>query len=198
MNNPDFLTDDALVGLYVNGDNEAFDILLQRHQDALYSYISHQLNRMPDLIDDVFQETFVKVIMCIKDGRYQPSGFFRAWLTRIAHNVIMDLYRYESLVPVVNADVETANFVENHDAGDTYIEAEMINEQTLCEVRHIMNQLPESQREVVYMRYYENRSFKEISALTGSTVNTCLGRMRYGIINMRKIAQEHNIALEII
>lgn len=198
MKNLAHMTDDELVCQYVNGCNEAFDLLLQRHQDALYDYISRHLKSMPDMIDDVFQETFVKVIMCLRDGNYQPSGFFRAWISRIAHNVMMDLYRTETQIPIVKGDEDRPDILETQLAMDTFIEAELVNEQTLKDVKRIMEELPEAQRTVVYLRYYENRSFKEISDLTGATLNTCLGRMRYGIINMRRIAEEKNIALELI
>lgn len=198
MKNLAHMTDDELVCQYVNGCNEAFDILLQRHQDALYDYISRHLKSMPDMIDDVFQETFVKVIMCLRDGNYQPSGLFRAWICRIAHNVMVDLFRSEAQLPIVKGDENGPNLIEMHQGTDTFIEAELVNEQTLEDVKRIMEELPEAQRTVVYLRYYENRSFKEISDLTGATLNTCLGRMRYGIINMRRIAEEKNIALELI
>lgn len=197
MNNLYQMTDDMLVSSYVGGCNEAFDVILQRHQAALYDYISLRLNTKSDAIDDVFQETFVKVIVSLKEGRYHPNGFFRAWLFRIAHNVVADIFRSEAQLPVIREEHDDARLLDQLE-GTPYKEAELVNEQTLRDIRSLMERLPAPQREVVFMRYYEDKSFKEISQLTDTPINTCLGRMRYGILNMRKMAQEAGLSLELI
>lgn len=197
----DFLsykTDDELVALYVDGCNEAFDVLLNRHQDTLYNYISYKLKDTPDSIDDVFQETFVKVIMCLREGRYNSNGFFGAWLTRIAHNIIVDLFRANAQLPTIPCEDNERNILETAQFSEISQEAVLVNEQTMRDVRVLMTQLPEQQREVVFLRYYKNFSFKEISEMTGSSINTCLGRMRYAILNMRRMAKEANVVLDFV
>lgn len=192
------MTDDQLVQLYVDGCNEAFDDLLCRHKDALYNYISFHIKDSSANADDVFQETFVKVIMCLREGRYTSSGHFFAWLSRIAHNIIMDQLRSSAQLPTLSCISEDQDLLNNQQIVETYHEQRLVNEQTLRDVKALMNHLPEPQREVIYMRYYENRSFKEIADLTGVSINTSLGRMRYGIENMRKLAQQYDISLEIL
>lgn len=198
MDNLCHLTDDELVKSYSAGCNEAFDALLFRHKDALYNYISYNLNDSPSIVDDVFQETFVKVIVTLREGRYASCGNFGAWLIRIAHNVIVDHYRRDAQLPVVCCLEDDKGLFNDQHIVETYAEARLVNEQTLHDVKSLMEQLPDVQRDVVYMRYYENRSFKEIASLTGASVNTCLGRMRYALLNMRRMAQERRLSLELI
>lgn len=192
------LTDDELVSLYIGGCCEAFDILLDRHKDRLYNYIEYHLRDSFLSADDIFQETFVKVIVTIQDGRYTMQGHFFPWLTRIAHNIIMDHFRADAQLPVVTSELEGMDFSGNPDTVESTQETAMINEQTLRDVKRLMEHLPELQREVVEMRYYQNLSFKEIAAATGVSINTSLGRMRYALMNMRKMADEHGISLEMI
>lgn len=198
MDNLCHLTDDELVKIYSTGCNEAFDVLLFRHKDTLYNYILRNLNDSPSTVDDVFQETFVKVIMTLREGRYASCGSFGSWITRIAHNVIVDHYRRDAQLPVVNCLEEDKGLFNDQRIAESYAEARLVNEQTLREVKGLMEQLPDVQRDVVYMRYYENLSFKEIASLTGASVNTCLGRMRYALLNMRRMAQESHLSLELI
>lgn len=198
MDNLRLMTDDELVGKYMDGCNDAFDVLLFRHKDTLCNYISYQLRNQQEYIDDVFQETFVKVIMCLKEGRYTQKGHFSAWLTRIAHNIIVDQYRTEAQLPTVPCDADDNDLLNNANIVETYHEAKLVNEQTLRDVKHLMECLPEPQREVVYMRYYENLSFKEIADATGVSINTSLGRMRYGLLNMRRMAHDRGIVLELL
>lgn len=198
MDNLCQLHDDELVERYITGCNEAFDELLYRYKDRLFDYISYQLGPQQDLADDVFQETFVKVIVTLKQERYVGAGYFFSWLTRIAHNVIMDLFRQDAQLSVVTSDNAEVDLLNNAHIVDSYCEAQIINEQTLCDVKKLMEHLPETQREVVFMRYYENKSFKEIADLTGVSINTSLGRMRYALLNMRKMADDHGISLELI
>ena len=188
------LTDDLLVAMYAKGNNEAFDVLLNRHQSRVFSYILH-IVKIHDLAEDIFQETFVKAIMTIKQGRYSESGKFSAWITRIAHNLINDHYRQEKSENTVSTDEEDANFLNRKDLCEENIEDVMVVNQIHKDIKRIIKALPESQREVLIMRYYRNMSFKEIADATQVSINTALGRMRYAILNMRRIAEEHNIAL---
>ncbi|MBR2234301.1 MAG: sigma-70 family RNA polymerase sigma factor [Prevotella sp.] len=189
------MTDEALAILYVKGNNGAFDELLERTQTKLFTYIMFVVHDH-DVADDIFQETFVKVITRLQNGQYTDSGKFIFWLTRIAHNCIMDWYRQQEgrhiVEPNANNDLQNLSTAS---VMDTFRESELVNEQVLCDVRRIMDALPAPQREVVYMRYYQQLSFKEISEITGVSINTSLGRMRYALINMRRMAKEHNIEL---
>lgn len=188
------LTDEQLVRAYVDGNNEAFDTLLRRHQSKLFSYIL-RIVKNRDIADDIFQETFVKIIMTLKQGRYAESGKFGAWLTRIAHNLIIDHFRQEKSENSISTDDEDVNLLNRRDLCDENIEDLLINDQIRTDVRRIIEALPEAQREVLMMRYYSDMSFKEIADATGVSINTALGRMRYAILNMRRIASEKNIVL---
>lgn len=187
-------TDDQLVAQYAKGRNEAFDVLLSRHQSRIFSYIFHIVKNR-DLAEDIFQETFVKAIMTIKQGRYTENGKFSAWITRIAHNLIIDYYRQEKSENTVSTDEDETNLLNRKDLSEDNIEDEMVINQIHNDVRRIVDALPESQREVLVMRYYRNMSFKEIADATNVSINTALGRMRYAILNMRRIAEENNIVL---
>lgn len=191
----DGVTDEQLALLYVKGDNNAFDELLARTQTKLFTYIMFVVHDH-DTADDIFQETFVKVITKLQHGQYTNSGKFQFWITRIAHNVIMDWYRAQKNEHIVDvsADNDLSN-LRGDSVADTFRETELVNEQVLRDVKKMMNALPAPQREVVYMRYYQQLSFKEIAELTGVSINTSLGRMRYALMNMRRMAREHNIEL---
>jgi len=192
------VTDEQLALLYVRGDNKAFDELLARTQEKLFTYIMFVVHDH-DTADDIFQETFVKVITKLQHGQYTDSGKFLFWLTRIAHNVIMDWYRAQKNEHIVEptADNDLSN-LKDASVMDTYRETEMVNEQILIDVKRLMNTLPAPQREVVYMRFYQQLSFKEIADLTGVSINTSLGRMRYALINLRRLAKEHNMELALM
>ena len=188
------LTDDKLVAAYADGNNEAFDVLLKRHQSRVFSYILH-IVKNKDLADDIFQETFVKAIMTIKQGRYSENGKFSAWISRIAHNLIIDYYRQEKSENTVSADDDENDLLNRRDLCDENIEDLLVTDQIHKDVKRIVKALPDSQREVLVMRYYRNMSFKEIADATNVSINTALGRMRYAILNMRRIAEENNIVL---
>lgn len=190
------MTDDALVALYSKGNNQAFDILLDRYKDKLYSYI-YFVVRNEEQTEDLFQETFVKAIVTIQQGRYTADGKFGAWLTRIAHNLVIDFFRQERNENVVSNDEVEIDLFNNANLSDDTIETQMVNEQVLCDVRRLMDFLPENQREVVYMRFYQDLSFKEIAEITGVSINTSLGRMRYALLNLRRMAEEKDIELTI-
>lgn len=188
------LADDQLVAAYANGNNEAFDALLNRHKDRVFSYILH-IVKDREQAEDIFQETFVKAIMTIKQGRYTDSGKFSAWISRIAHNLIIDFYRQEKAENTISTDSDVTDMLNRRDLAENNIEDRLVSEQIQEDVRRIIDALPESQREVLMMRYYRDMSFKEIAEATNVSINTALGRMRYAILNMRRIAQENNIVL---
>ena len=189
------LTDEQLALLYVGGDYSAFDVLLERNQQKLYSYILFVVHD-PEMANDVFQETFVKVITKLQDGKYTDSGKFSFWLTRIAHNVMMDNYRHQKTTQIVEPTEDNdLNKLRSNDIMDINRENEYVNTQVMNDVRNLMEALPAPQREVVYMRFYQDLSFKEIAEITGVSINTSLGRMRYALINMRRMAKEHHIQL---
>jgi RNA polymerase sigma-70 factor (ECF subfamily) len=197
MKNYDGMADETLALLYVGGDNRAFDELLARNQQKLYNYILFVV-RDPELANDVFQETFVKVITRLQEGKYTDSGKFAFWLSKIAHNVIMDTFRQQKSEHTVEVSKDNdLNKLRRQDLMETNRENEFVNTQIMADVRHLMDTLPAPQREVVYMRYYQDLSFKEIAEATGVSINTSLGRMRYALINMRRIAKEHDLQLNL-
>jgi RNA polymerase sigma factor (sigma-70 family) len=190
-------TDEELAYMYIDGNNRAFDELLKRNQSKLFSYIQFVV-RDNDIADDLFQDTFVKIIMKLQSGKYTDSGKFSSWVLRIAHNIIMDYYRQQKSIKVTNQDDNDMSKLSSDELMESFIENDIINNQTLSDVRTMMNMLPPPQREVVYMRFYQNLSFKEIADLTNVSINTSLGRMRYAILNMRRMARENNVTLSIL
>ena len=198
MNDLTKLTDEQLAMLYIDGNNRAFDLLLSRNQSRLFSYIIFVVKDR-DVAEDIFQETFVKVITRLQQGRYVPSGKFAAWLMKISHNVIMDWYPEQRSEKVVDAsdNGDLSRFAGDEEL-DTFIEQDFVNNQIYSDVRHMMEMLPAVQREVVFMRYYQQLSFKEIAECTGVSINTALGRMRYAILNMRRMAKTHDVALQLV
>lgn len=197
MKQYDGMTDEMLALLYVGGDNRAFDELLARNQQKLYNYILFVV-KDPEVANDVFQETFVKVITYLQDGRYTDSGKFSFLLSKIAHNVIMDTYRKQKSEHIVEASEDNdLNKLRTQDLMDLNRENEYVNTEILKDVHHLMDALPAPQREVVYMRFYQDLSFKDIAEATGVSINTSLGRMRYALINMRRMAKQHRIQLNL-
>lgn len=176
--------DETLVALYAQGNNEAFDILLNRYKDRLYAYIYYTV-RNEDWRKTSFGDIFTKAIVTIQQGRYNENGKFPAWLTRIAHNLIIDCFRQEKQENLVSCDEEERNLLNNIRLSEGTVEAEIVNHQILSDVRRLMKHLPDEQREVVHMRFYQDLSFKEIAEMTGVSINTSLGRMRYAILNLR-------------
>ena len=187
-------SDDQLITLYVKGCNDAFDALIERHKNRVFTYIYHQVKN-DDLANDIFQETFVKAIVTIKQGRYSENGHFPAWITRIAHNLIIDYFRQTKSENLQSTDVAEINVLNRKELSEKTVEDNLITAQIHHDVRRLIMALPENQREVLLMRYYRNMSFKEIAERTNVSINTALGRMRYAILNMRRIAEEHNIVL---
>lgn len=188
------LTDEQLVAPYAKGTNEAFDALLLRHKTNLFGYIIQRVKDR-DLADDIFQETFVKAITTIRQGRYNEEGKFSAWICRIARNLIVDYFRQEKTEASVSTDDGTVDILNRKELADETVEDAIIDLQIEEDVRRLVGQLPQEQRRVLEMRYYEGLSFKEIAEQTGVSINTALGRMRYAILNMRRIARERNVVL---
>ena len=191
------MSDEELALRYVNGNNKAFDELLSRVQDKIFTYIMYMV-KDEEMANDLFQETFIKAITKLQNGSYTDSGKFVFWVMRIAHNVIIDRYREikgEHIIePTKDNDLEN---LRGASVLDTYRESEMVNEQVKQDVKRLMNALPETQREVVYMRFFQQMSFKEIAEETGVSINTSLGRMRYALINLRKLTRQHRVNLNL-
>ena len=187
-------SDEQLISLYVDGKNEAFDELLERHKDRVYMYIYHSVKNA-EHADDIFQDTFVKVITTIKQGRYVENGHFSAWITRIAHNLVIDYFRQTKAENLQSTDDDEINILNRKELAQSTTEDDLVMSQIHNDVRRLVRALPDNQREVLIMRYYKNMSFKEIADTTGVSINTALGRMRYAILNMRRMAEEYNIAL---
>ena len=197
MNTLKMRTDEELVTLYAKGNNTAFDVLLSRYKSSLYSYIFFIVHNK-DLAEDIFQETFVKVIMTIKQERYVENGKFKAWITRIAHNLIIDNYRQERSKNIISNDEVDVDLFNNIKLCEGTIEDNMVRHQVLLDVKKLLQHLPDNQREVLEMRYYQDLSFKEIADITGVSINTALGRMRYAILNMRRLTEENQIELSLV
>jgi RNA polymerase sigma-70 factor (ECF subfamily) len=194
MDNLKTMTDEALVDMYACGNNAAFDVLLNRYKRTIHSYIFYTV-REHDLTEDIFQETFLKVIMAIKQGRYQENGKFKAWIMRLAHNLIIDNFRQERNENTVSNDEMEIDLLNDMKLCDTNIEDEMVQEQVYEDIKKLLRHLPDNQREVLEMRYYQDLSFKEIAEMTGVSINTALGRARYALMNMRRMANENHILL---
>jgi len=183
------LSDDELVQRYQTGSQEAFEELMTRHQERVFKYI-YLVVRNESLANDLFQDTFVKVIMFIKQRRYVENGRFLSWVIRIAHNVMMDNFRKEQPEVSIHRQDHPFDLLNNVRLSDPSIEEDLIQQQLLSEVKEMITYLPDSQREVVQMRFYDDMSFKEIADKTGVSINTALGRMRYALINLRKLADK--------
>lgn len=193
------LTDEELALEYMEGNNRAFDILLNRTQTGIFSYIVF-IVRNREVADDIFQDTFLKAIQKLQMRKYSPTGKFNAWMIRIAHNAIMDYYRRQKAKHLIDAEDDDLLIAQMSDKQilETSREDLLANAQVMDDVRNMIDYLPEVQSEIVKMRYYQNLSFKEISEITGASINTCLGRMRYALINMRRLAKENRMQLQLV
>ncbi len=187
------LPDALLVRDYINGNENALAVLINRHQSKIYGFIySKVLDR--DLSDDIFQDTFIKVIKTLKSNSYNEEGKFLPWVMRIAHNLIIDTFRRDKKMPKYRDSDEFSIFSILMDNSPN-IEGQMITEQVESDLLKLINELPDDQREVLEMRIYQDHSFKEIADLTGVSINTALGRMRYAVLNLRKIIEKNQIIL---
>jgi len=188
------ISDQELVTRFLDGDKGSLEALIQRHKNRVYTYIL-LIVRKQALAEDIFQETFIKVIKSLQDGKYKDNGKFLSWVMRIAHNLIIDHFRKEKQMNMVsNDDYETSVFNSKKFSEET-IEDLMVFNQICTDVRTLIDELPDDQKEVVLLRHYGGLSFKEIAEQTGVSINTALGRMRYALINLRKIITDKNIIL---
>ena len=187
-------TDKELIDGYKNGCLSDFELLVSRYQEQIYNYV-FSLVRDRQLTDDIFQDTFVKIIKTIKSGFYKDEGKFMQFAMRIAHNLVIDHFRKENRIPVVESSSEDYNYIDNAPITDPSVEQGMIVDQIHCDLRKMVEMLPLEQREVLRMRIYDDLSFKEIAEITNVSINTALGRMRYALINLRKMAECNHLCL---
>ena len=187
------VTDSTLVSDYIQGKEFALEVLIKRHKQRLFSFIYSKVQNR-DITEDIFQDTFIKVIKTLKKGAYNEEGKFLPWVMRIAHNLVIDYFRKNNRMPSFKNTDEFDIFSVIGD-GNLNAEKQLIQDQIYNDVRELVNELPEEQKEVLVMRMYKDMSFKEISENTGVSINTALGRMRYALINMRKLIEKHKIIL---
>jgi len=189
------LSDQELVKGYVQGNSSCFEELLFRHKDKIFAFIVSKVRSL-DLAEDLFHDTLIKVINSLKKGKYNEEGKFISWVMRIAHNLIIDHFRKISKQKNIkpNNDFDIFDIIEN---GEISQEQKVIQKQIHRDLNKLINQLPDDQKEVVKLRYFEDMSFKKISDLTGVSINTSLGRMRYALINIRRLSKKYNIDLQL-
>ena len=187
------VSDAVLVSNYIKGDESALSLLIKRHQSKIYGFIYSKVSDR-DISDDIFQDTFVKVIRTLKTKSYNEEGKFLPWIMRIAHNLIVDYYRNNKKMPMQRDTEEFSIFSVIHD-NDPNIESQIIGLQIESDLKKLIEELPDDQKQVLVMRMYQDLSFKEISSLTGVSINTALGRMRYALMNLRKIIEKKNLIL---
>ncbi|MFO8001977.1 MAG: sigma-70 family RNA polymerase sigma factor [Marinilabilia sp.] len=190
------LSDEELVKKFISGEARCIDILLDRHQKRIYSFIFLMV-RQRDLAEDIFQDVFVKVIHSLKSGKYAENGRFTSWVMRIAHNLVIDHFRKQKNQQMVSNDHYSFDIFNNSRFSDQTIEDRLVYDQMLNDVASLVEQLPEAQKEVVTLRHYFGLSFKEIAEETEVSINTALGRMRYALINLRKMMEEQKMSLTI-
>lgn len=187
------VSDATLVSQYIQGDEPSLSLLIKRHQQRLYSFIYSKVYDR-DVTEDVFQDTFIKVIRTLKRGNYNEEGKFLPWVMRIAHNLVIDYFRKNNRMPKFNnsGDFDIFSVLSDNSLN---AEGELVQSQIVHDIRAMVEKLPEEQKSVLVMRMYNDMSFKEISENTGVSINTALGRMRYALINLRKLIEKHNIVL---
>ena len=196
MMNLQELSDQTLVEQFIAGDSKSFEVLIERHRNRLFSYIYYTVKNRHKA-EDIFQETYIKAITSMLEGRYSESGRFLPWITRIAHNLIIDHFRQEKQLNICSTDSFTVPVLNSPKYSDSTIEDELVREQIYTDVRNLVDYLPEEQKEVILLRHYGDLSFKEISEYTGVSINTALGRMRYALINLRRLIKENGIQVTV-
>ena len=189
----ELIQDAELVSNYIRGDESALSVLIERHKQKIYSFIYSKVYDR-DITEDIFQDTFIKVIRTLKRGKYNEEGKFLPCVMRIAHNLVIDHFRKNNRMPKFDNTGEFSIFSVLSDSS-LNAEKSMIKDQVESDVRRVIEELPEDQKQVLLMRMYQDMSFKEISERTGVSINTALGRMRYALINMRKVIEQNNIIL---
>ena len=188
------LPDNILIQQYLNGDNDSFEILLTKYKQRIYSFIYSKIKDR-DIADDVFQDTFIKVIQTLKKGAYNEEGRFVSWVMRIAHNLIIDHFRRQQRMPMYDTYDHEQDVFYRLSEPSKNIEDMIIDSQIKSDITALMLELPENQYEVLKMRLFQDMSFKEIAERTNVSINTSLGRMRYGLINLRKLIDERNLTM---
>ena len=190
------LSDQTLVKQYIAGDSKSFEQLIERHKNRLFSYIYYMVKNRHKA-EDIFQDTCFKAISSMLDGKYSESGRFLPWITRIAHNLIVDHFRQEKQLNVCSTDSFSVPLLNSFHYSDRTIEDEMVQNQIHEDVRNLINHLPDEQKEVILLRHYGDLSFKEIADYTGVSINTALGRMRYALINLHKLIKKNGIQITV-
>jgi RNA polymerase sigma factor (sigma-70 family) len=188
------ISDQELISKYLSGNEQSLEKLILRHKRKVFAYIM-MVVKDDQLADDIFQDTFIKVINTIRSGSYKEEGKFIQWVMRIAHNLIIDHFRRNKRIPVINNSSDDYDIFDMVRITDPSIEEQIIMEQIYDDVRSLIELLPAEQKEVLIMRHYSDMSFKEIADATNVSINTALGRMRYALINLRKIVKEKNLVL---
>ena len=188
------VSDQVLLNQYLSGDRGAISQLIDRHSNRVRDYI-RMMVKDHDLADDILQETFIKAVQVIDDGRYADTGKFLSWMLRIAHNKVIDYFRSQKSAKTMNESESGYNVLGTLRFADSSVEDRLISEQIALDVRRLVDHLPEEQREVVMLRYYSGLSFQEIAEQTNVSINTALGRMRYALINLRKMIKDNDIIL---
>lgn len=188
------VSDQVLLNQYLSGDRGAISQLIDRHSNRVRDYIRVMV-KDHDLADDILQETFIKAVQVIDDGRYADTGKFLSWMLRIAHNKVIDYFRSQKSAKTVNESESGYNVLGTLRFADSSVEDRLISEQIALDVRRLVDHLPQEQREVVMLRYYSGLSFQEIAEQTNVSINTALGRMRYALINLRKMIKDNDIIL---
>lgn len=190
------MSDHELVELYEQGVDRAFDVLLERNQEALFAYIM-RLTQDVEQANDVFQETFMKAIVCIRSHQYKTTGKFSAWLMRIAHNLVIDSVRNNRNMPQYDGDMQNNVLYNNVRLSQECCEEDMLRQADLTTLEKMIGMLPPVQQEIVHLRFYEDLSFKEIAQITNVSINTALGRMRYATLNLRKMIMDNSLELAV-
>lgn len=188
------LSDKELIKQYLQGNQNSLELLIHRHKNRVYAYVL-MVVKDKQLADDIFQDTFIKVINTIRAGSYKEEGKFIQWVMRIAHNLIIDYFRKSKRIPVIDNDSDNFDIFDTLRLTDDSVEDRIITEQIHKDVRKLIEYLPPEQKEVLYMRHYSEMSFKDIAEVTNVSINTALGRMRYALINLRKLVKEKNVIL---
>jgi len=190
------VSDRELIAEYLKGNQISLEKIIHRHKNKVFAYIL-MIVKDKQLADDIFQDTFIKVINTIKAGSYKEEGKFIQWVMRIAHNLIIDHFRKSKRIPVIDNNHDDFDIMDTIRYTDPSIEEELVTKQIHKDVRALIEYLPAEQKEVLYMRHYYNMSFKDIAEQTDVSINTALGRMRYALINLRKLVEENNVILSV-
>ena len=195
MNKLTSLADEQLVSLYTEGNNDAFDVLLNRYESKVFTYVSYFV-RNREVAEDLFQDIFMRVVSTLRSDRYTEQQKFSSWLMRISHNIVIDYFRHQKNEKNISDDeTEVDLFNDIRLSDENNVETQIIRQQNLNGLQDIIKMLPQNQQEIIDLRYFQEKSFKEIAALLNCSINTALGRTRYALINLRRLAQEYNISL---